>query len=210
MNLTWAFIISLLASLVGGVLSGLLVLRKTNYDLKRLYANQIYDDYRYMYGLIFLEIFIRLESFGCQGGRNISLDDENRSELIKIALASAKEWLQIDGERLLAKRDVHLLKNDQNELVKTCVDSEAGIKSFITKYPTQASYFDKLYNIASMADALNLEIDEDQIPIVKQYINDCQIVLDIVLGLEEVFSEIQHYRKAKSWTWRLFVPLVRN
>ena len=68
MNLTLTIIISLLASVIGGIISGLFVMRKFNYDAKRLYARQMYDDFSVMSTLTFANARDYLESLGYEVG----------------------------------------------------------------------------------------------------------------------------------------------
>ncbi|GAH68748.1 unnamed protein product, partial [marine sediment metagenome] len=62
MNLTWTIVIGLGASIVGGVISGLLLIRKVVHENKRLHARQMSEDFELMSTLLLLSARSYLES----------------------------------------------------------------------------------------------------------------------------------------------------
>lgn len=231
MSLTWAIVISLVASIVGGIYAGLLVMRKITHDNKRSYANQIWDDFLMLYPVMAFFVCTELftgysdtKEFKCTFTKGELTEedlkglDKNKfildttSQYTQATLRRFRQWLETEAKSELSCRDDDYIIHRIDELFNRHID----IRNFIAKYPTQVSYFDKLYEVMSMVDELKEEVENlhklknDAEPIYDQVVTINVIMLDIIEGLAKVCQDIRRYRRAKPWTWRLFVPGIRN
>jgi len=215
MNVTWTIVISLVASIIGGIFSGLIITRKIAHDNKRLSANQIYEDYKWMYGAVFLSLFEDLESLGFKGNNIIPLGADVDGSVTKNLLNNLREWLRTSAIKALSKRKDDELIGRMVHLLDDVLDRDSGIKNFLVKYPTQVSHFYRIYEISSMVDLLRHDVDnlgsvDNPRPLRQSVIDSYLFILDIIEELANVFVDIEYYRKARPWTWRIFVTKVRN
>lgn len=116
--------------------------------------------------------------------------------------------------------DAESLVERSNQLVDDVLEGHWGFEHFISTYPTQSYYFDKLYKIRALVntmnqlrDLLSLEMDVETSERSKAYFyvySQSTSILEIAEELCNVYKEVEYYSKSKAWTWRIFVPLVRN
>ncbi len=215
MSLLWIIIIGLGASIIGGLISGRLVIRKVTHDTKRLYARQIKEDFEIMSILLFMSARSFLELIGY----HIKDFDANQPKMIEkvnqtIVNQVRKEY-QREYERRLLKYDLSKLISQVEELVKDITNETTGFNSFFSKYPLHASYFDALYQASSAVELIIFwrnqipeQINEEQKRICIS--NVTSYLLDVLDCLLKASSEIKYYCKAKAWTWRLIVPTTRT
>lgn len=212
MNLTSNIVVGLLASIVGGVISGILIIRKITHDTKRQYARQISSDFSLMSMLLFMSARSYLESLGYsdQGFDAYQPDmDEKAMQLV------VKQIRNEDHDQRLLKCDIPKLTTIAEDITETVLHDPTGFKCFFSKYPLQASYFDVLYQVSSAIDLIIFWRDE-----MPKQVNDIQrricvrnvtiYLLDALDGLLKASLEIKYYSKAKAWTWRLFLPTIRS
>ena len=215
MSLTWTIIISLVTSIIGGVISGLLMIRKSTHDNKRLYAKQMREDFDLMSTLLFTSARDFLESLGYEcKGMDAYKPDEHVKENLFVVNRVRKE-LDRDEKRKLYKYDAQKVVLKTNELVAEIIHEATGFIPFFGKYHLQASHFDGLYKADSAVDSMIYFADEMPKRSDIEHIRSCVYniavyLLDTVSEILKVGSEIAYYSNAKAWTWRLFVPVIRN
>jgi len=211
MNLTLTIIISLVASVIGGVISGLFVMRKFTYDAKRLYARQMYDDFNVMSTLTFANARDYLESLGYEvTGIEAYKPSTNLKENLAVVNRVRSEHRKFDYRRLEAYETQKLVAQ-LDDLEKYTIDETPGFKKFLNIYLLQSTYFDGLCEASSAVELLKFW--QNQIP---KSVNDTQIricvsnvtayLLQMLNALLKAGAEIDYYSNAKSWTWRLFIP----
>lgn len=215
MNVGWTIFLSFAASIIGGILSGLFVMRKISHDNKRLYAHQVFDDFKFMYIDLFYSVLIDLRSLGYEDDITIPTGPESTDlQETRSLLTGIRQWLSTNGKEALSKHNKDELIHRIDTLMQDTVCSEFGIKGFIAKYPIQTSYFDNLYEAAFLVDSLSNSLNGmgiDNIkPIVEVTIDSYSTLLDIIEELSKGIVVIEYYRKVKSWTWQLFIPAIRS
>lgn len=210
MNLVWTILIGLGASIVGGVISGILVTRKITHDAKRLYARQIAEDYELMSTLLLFNARSYLESLDYDV-KDLNVGEKANQEIVNRV---RREYASVYEKRLV-KYELQKLVSQINELVEGITHPTTGFRVFFNKYPLQASYFDALYQVSSAIEVMIFWRDE-----IPKQINEGQkrscvsnvtpYLLDALDGLLKASSEIKYYCKTSAWTWRLFIPLSRT
>ena len=213
MSLVWTIIIGLGASLVGGIISGLLVMRKITHETKRLYARQISDDFGLMSMLLFVSARSYLESFGYNFQDFDAYQPKMEVKANQALVNQIRKEYERDREGRLSKYDTQKLTTQVEDLGKAILDDPTGFKSFFNKYPLHASYFDVLYQVSSAVDLLIFWRNEIQTRNDIKYKRICvsnvtAYLLDILDGLLKASSEIKYYCNVGTWTWRIFIPLV--
>lgn len=215
MQYVWAILIGLAASVIGGILSGLFVVRKIGHDNKRLCANQVfYLDFIGRYRAILRTVLQYLNSLGC--------DDEIKSlanmintdtKLVKSSLDGLHKWLLANTCQWTARLDMNSIVQHSNRYI-TEIDNVFHFDDLSIKYPFQVSQFDRLYTISSYIESLkgsmNLPTSPSNDLVNATIDNAIYMMLSVVEELNRVYSELEYYRKAKVWTWRLFIPTSRN
>lgn len=208
-------IISLIASVIGGVISGLFVMRKFTHDAKRLYARQMYEDFNTMSTLTFMNARDYLESLGYEvGGIEAYKPSTNLTENLAVVNRIRNEHRKFDYRRLEAY-EIQKLVAQVDDLAKYIIDETPGFKNFLNIYLLQSTYFDGLCGASSAVELLKFW--QNQIP---QSVNDTQIricvsnvtayLLQMLDALLKAGAEIDYYSNAKPWTWRLFMPIRRE
>ena len=217
--MVWTLVIGLVASIVGGIIAGLLVVRVITYNNKRFCANQIYEDFEFMYQMFCHHTFNHLKSLGYSrndiSSRPVNLDDLSpKSD--KNLLGELHEWLVRNAQRELSKQDSNKLMESTNYVIKEGIDGDTGFRTFMTKYSVQVSHFDKLYIASSVIEMLKSEIneptggsesEEEKRGWVSIY---TAFMLEFIAYLSLAYDDIQYYFKAKPFTWRLLLPIAQN
>lgn len=218
MNIIWAIVIGLVASIVGGILSGLFVVRKMTHDNRRSYARQpFYFEIRGRCGAIRECMLQYLYHLGCIAGEIGIEPDEDFKEyyakLNRILLNGLRECLETNRRQWTSKFGASNIVPLTNQLVKN-IDNTFEFDDLSIKYPLQVSHFDKLYDVSSYIEGLNGLMDLPPSPsndlINATVDNVIYTMLSVFEELNRVYSELEYYRKAKAWTWRLFIPTFRN
>ena len=216
MNIVWAAVTGLAASIVGGILSGLFVIRKMTHDNKRVYANQaFYYDFIGKYRGTLHYVLQYLDFLGCKTNEIKSLANmiDTNTKLVQSSLDGLHKWLLANTRQWTSRLDTNSIVQFTNRVVKD-IDSSFDFDDLSIKYPLQVSQFDNLYTVSSYVEALNGEMNLPPSPsndlINATVDNVIYMMLSIVEELNRVYSELEYYRKAKAWTWRLFIPTFRN
>ncbi len=218
MNIVWAIVIGLVASIVGGILSGLFVVRKMTHDNKRSYARQpFYFEIIGRYRTIREYMLQYLYYLGCIAGEiGIEPDEDLKdfgARLNRILLNGLRECLKTNTRQWTLRFGVNNILQLTNRVVQD-IDATFEFDDLSIKYPLQVSHFDKLYDISSDIEALkgsmNLPSKPSNDLINATVDNVIYMMLSVVEELNRVYSELEYYRKAKAWTWRLFIPTFRN
>jgi hypothetical protein len=216
MNIVWATVIGLVASIVGGILSGLFVVRKMTHDNRRLYANQeFYYDFNARYRGTLRHILQYLDFLGCEIDEIKSLANmiDMNTKLVRSSLVGLHKWLLANTRQWTSRLDANSIVQFSNRIAND-IDSSFDFDDLSIKYPLQVSQFDKLYAVSSHVEALNGSMNLPPSPsndlINATVDNVIYMMLLVVEELNRVYSELEYYRKAKAWTWRLFIPTSRN
>lgn len=205
-NLIWTVIISLIASVLGGIISGWLVLKKSRYDLKRTYAGQMYLDFVLLANEIFLHIYNHIHAIDANAVANIKPTMGEFSTLSLSSLISRlNKYLEDDLEKKLSLGNKSDVIKTLSILVNESID---GFKKFFEKYPAQIVYFDKLYYTITMIDTLQpipeSRLLNEDIDILSNFITaTVPIILGILKRLKDISLEFESFRTAKSWSWRI-------
>lgn len=215
MSLAWTIVISLGASIVGGLISGLLVMRKITHDTKRLYARQISEGFKFMSMLLFISATSYLESLEYDVKEFDSYQPDMSEKANQVIVNRIRKEYEREYDRRLLRYDTQKLITQVEDLAKAIIDEPTGFKSFFNKYPLHASYFEALYQVSSAVDLLTFWRDEIPKQINEQQRRICissvtAYLLDILEALLRASLEIKYYCNVKSWTWRTFIPLIRN
>ncbi|MBA7667627.1 hypothetical protein ES703_75723 [subsurface metagenome] len=216
MNIVWALVIGLVASIVGGILSGLFVMRKMTHDNKRLYANQaFYHDFTSRYKVTLHHVLQCLDFLGCEINEIKSLANmiNMNTKLVQSSLDGLRKWLLANTGQWTSRLDTNSDVVFINRTTKA-IYSGFNFDDLSIKYPLQVSQFDKLYHISSSVECLNGSMDLPPSPsndLINSKVDGVvYMMLLVVEELNRVYSELEYYRKAKPWTWRLFIPTFRN
>ena len=215
MNLTLTIIIGLVASIVGGVISGLFVMRKFMHDTKRLYARQMRDDFSIMLTLTFANARDYLESLGYEvRGIKAYEPSTNLKENLAVLNRIRNEHRKFDYRRLEAY-ETQKLVDQVDDLAKYTLDGTPGFRNFLNRYLLQSTYFDGLCEASTAEDLLKFWQDQ-----IQHSVNDTQIricvsnviayLLQMLDALLKAGAEIQYYSNAKPWAWRFFLPIRRE
>ncbi len=213
MNVLWTIIIGLGASVIGGIISGFLVMRKITHDSKRQYARQIAKDFELMSVLFFMNARDFLESLNF----NAKEFDANQPEMDESANQEIVNRIQKEHEseyeKRLEKFDIGKLISQADSLIAEITHDTTGFRKFFDKYPMQASYFDALYRVSSAVEIMVFQKDSIQTSVTEWQKRNCvsninYYLLDALEGLLIASSEIKYYLKTKSWTWRFFIPNI--
>lgn len=216
MNIVWATVIGLVASIVGGILSGLFVMRKMTHDNKRLYANQaFYNDFNARFRGTLHYVLQYLDFLGCKTNEIKSLANmiDTNTKLVQSSLDGLHKWLLANTRQWMSRLDANSIIQFSNRIAND-IDSSFDFDDLSIKYPLQVSQFDKLYTVSSYVEALNGSMNLPPSPsndLINATVDNviCSM-LSVVEELNRVYSELEYYRKAKAWTWRLFIPTFRN
>ena len=206
-NLIWTVVISLIASVLGGIISGWLVLKKSRYDLKRTYAGQMYLDFVLLANEIFLHIHNHIDAIDANAVANVrpTLGEFSTQSLSNLISRLNKYLEEDDLEKKLSLGNKSSVIQTLSTLVSESID---GFKKFFEKYPAQIVYFDKLYFTITMIDTLQ-PIPESRLLHEDIYIlsNSITATVPIILGLlkhlKDISLELESFRTAKSWSWRI-------
>jgi len=216
MNIVWATVISLVASIIGGILSGLFIMRKMTHDNKRVYANQVfYHDFIGKYRGTLHYVLQYLDFLGCETNEIKSLANmiDTNTKLAQSSLDGLHKWLIANTRQWTSRLDANSIVQFTNRIVKD-IDFRFDSDDLSIKYPLQVSQFDKLYTVSSYVEALNGSMNLPPAPsndlINATVDNVIYTMLSVVGELNRVYSELEYYRKAKAWTWRLFIPTFRS
>lgn len=209
-SILWTIIIGLGASIIGGIL----VMRKTTYDNKRLYSRQMSADFEVMSELFLFNArsYLELLDYDVKdfNANKTTMDEKANLEIVN----RVRKEYESKYEKGLEEYDIQKLVSQVDSLVKEITHETTGFRNFFNKYPLQASYFDSLYQVSSAVETI--VFFESSIP---TSVNDGQkricvsnitsYLLDALVGLIIAGLEIKYYRKAKAWTWRLIIPTIR-
>jgi len=216
MNIVWAIVIGLVASIVGGILSGLFVVRKMTHDNKRLYANQaFYLDFTGKYRGALRYMLQYLDFLGCETNELKSLANmiDMNTKLVQSSLDGLNKWLLTNTRQWTAKLDVLSIVEFTRRIVES-IDSSFDFDDLSIKYPLQVSQFGKLYTASPDIEVLNGLMGSPPSPsddLINATVDNVIVtMLSVFEELNRVYSELEYYRKAKAWTWRLFIPTFRN
>lgn len=213
MNIAWAVVIGLFASIIGGLYSGLLILRKNQHDTKRLYAKQMHNDLK----LICVDTLNRYWNYIHEIDNEVV--DVHPPVMTELSLESLHDlivklrlWSQTDMKDRLSEQNMSNVIDNLRLFVSV---SRGDFVKFFGKYPTQTIYFDKLYGVSTMFDVPGQVLQHVVLNQPFNFLLDrIQTVHYAVLGIIEdlgnVYSNIEYYRNVKSWTWRIFVPIIPN
>lgn len=215
MNVLWTIIIGLGASVIGGLISGILVMRKITHDTKRQYARQIAKDFELMSVLFFMNARDYLESLDFNvkefNANQPEMDESTNQEIVNRV---RKEHESGGYEKRLEKFDIGKLISQAESLLEEITHDTTGFRKFFSKYPLQTSYFDALYRVSSAVEIMIFQKDSIQTSVNEWQKRNCvsnitYYLLDALEGLLLASSEIKYYLKTKSWTWRFLVPKFR-
>lgn len=216
MNIVWAIVIGLVASIVGGILSGLFVVRKMTHDNKRLYANQaFYLDFTGKYRGALRYMLQYLDFLGCETNELKSLANmiDMDTKLVQSSLDGLNKWLLANTLQWTSRLDALSIVEFTRRIVES-IDSSFDFDDLSIKYPLQVSQFGKLYTASSDIEVLNGLMSLPPSPsddlINGTVYNVIVTMLSVFEELNRVYSELEYYRKAKAWAWRLFIPTFRN
>jgi hypothetical protein len=211
----WTIIISLLASIIGGIISGLFVMRKITHENKRLYARQINEDFDLMSTLLVAFATSYLKSLGYDTKGMESYTHGTNVKENQVSVNRIRKEFERDDKKKLYRYNVQDVVIACEEFVKEILHSNTGLKNFFNKYSLQASHFDGLYKASSAVESLLFWQDDMQrrndIGYKHICIYDITIyLLDIIDEILKVSSDIAYYCNTKPWTWRLLVPIIRK
>ncbi len=216
MNIVWAIVIGLVASIIGGILSGLFVVRKMTYDNKRLYANQaFYLDFTGKYRGALRYMLQYLDFLGCETNELKSLANmiDMNTKLVQSSLDGLNKWLLTNTRQWTSRLDVLSIVEFTRRIVES-IDSSFDFDDLSIKYPLQVSQFGKLYTASSDIEVLNDLMGLPPSPsddLINATVDNVIVtMLSVFEELNRVYSELEYYRKAKALTWRLFIPTFRN
>jgi hypothetical protein len=173
------------------------------------------EDFDLMSTILFTSARSYLEWLGYDGkGIDAYKPGEGVKENLVVVNRVRKE-LDRDEKRKLYKYDAKKAVLRTEELVADIIHEATGFIPFFEKYRLQASHFDGLYKADSAVDLIMFWQDEMRRRNDTEYIHICVYditvyLLDTLNGILKVGSEIEYYRNAKPWTWRLFVPIIRT
>jgi len=203
----------LFASIIGGLYSGLLILRKNQHDTKRLYAKQMHNDLR----LICVDTLNRYWNYiHAIDNKVVDVHPPVMTELslesLHDLIVKLRLWSQTDMKDRLSEQNMSDVIDNLRLFVS---ESRHDFVRFFDKYPTQAIYFDKLYWVATMFDVpgqiLQHVVWNQSFNFLFDRIQTVHYaVFDIIENLGIVYSDIEYYRTLKAWTWRIFVPIIRT
>lgn len=212
MNLTWTILIGLVASIIGGAVSGLFVMRKVTHDAKRLYARQMRDDFYTMATLVFFSARDYLKSLGYEVEGLEAFEPGTKLKENLAMVGRVRDECQKYPQRKLEAYETGKLVSEADDLVKYALDETPGLRNFLSRYLLQSTYFDGLCEALSFSELLKFWHDH-----IEHSVNDAQIrisitsiavyLLDMLVGLLKAGAEINYYSNAKAWTWRLFLPI---
>ena len=204
-------VVSLLASIVGGMISGILVLRKNTHDNKRVYANQMYDDFKLMCEIMLIGARDYITSLGYNESAIKPLKYGISPKSCQPLSKEVKEWLNANLEKEVQNRNSKQFSRTLGYLINGLPPETTGFESFIKKYPLQIARFDDFYRVQSALnwmkkwhDLLDESLNAETTHAAVYHSTDC--LLEIINALVKVSEAIEYYRNAKSWTWRLFIP----
>lgn len=215
MSMALTIVIALVASIIGGILAGLFVTRKISYDNKRMYANQtFYGDVKSMYIMTRKFTFQYLQFLGCNSNElGLLTTEAPDAKSILSSLSALCRWQKTNESQWTSRVDVGKLVQSTKSIVKA-IDASSDVGNVFAKYPLQVSYFDKLYPALRDLEILRVALDvmdPNDVDSINGSINlIIYTMLCLVEHLSKVDSDLEYYRKAKSWTWRLFIPSFRN
>lgn len=215
MNMASIIIISLVVGIVAGICSGLLVVRKISHDDKRSYARQpFYIDIRSRHSAIREHMLQYLYDLGCIAGEiKAQLDEDLDAKLNRILLNGLRKCLVTNYKQWTSRFDANNIVQLTNRVVQD-IDDTFDFDDLSIKYPLQVSHFDKLYDVSSNIEALKSSMRLPPKPsndLVDSTINQVIFtMLSIAQVLNRISSDLEYYRNAKPWTWRLFTPIIRN
>ena len=216
MDIVWAIVIGLAASIVGGILSGLFVVRKMAHDNKRLYANQaFYLDFTSKYRAALRYMLRYLDFLGCETNEFKSLANmiDMDTKLVQSSIDSLHRWLLSNRRQWTSRLDANNIVPFTSGIIKD-IDFSFDFDDLSIKYPLQVSQFDKLYTVSSYIEVLNDSINLPPSPsndlINATVDNVIYTFLTIFKELNSVYLELEYYRQAKAWTWQLFIPTFRS
>ena len=208
--MSWAAIIliSLLTSIIGGLLAGWLVIRKTEYNLKRAHAKQIYVDFLLLSDQIFLSLYNHIYIIDNEVLSSVrpSLNEVTK-ETLRDFFEKLHSWLRKDLEGKLSICD----KNNVVESIDIVINESMNrLDQFFQKYPLQIAYFDDLYGIETWLSVLRRQsipkniLLQVELDVLRNYIQSMIPQILSILGLlKSVHSHIESLRYAKSWSWRI-------
>jgi hypothetical protein len=209
MSILWTIIIGLGASIIGGVISslliGLLMMRKTTHENKRLYARQMSEDFELMSTLLLSDARDYLESLGYDvKGMELYKPNEHVEENQAIVNRIRKEF-DIDEKRKKYRYNAQKMVAKAEELTDVILHDTTGFKNFFDKYHLQASYFDHLYKASSKIELILFWRNELHERTDIEYIRICisnitVYLLDTFDEILQVDAEIVYYCNAKPWT----------
>lgn len=131
----------------------------------------------------------------------------------QILVNGLRHCLETNQGQWTSRLDANSIVQFTNRIVKD-IDAGFDFNNFSAKYPLQVSHFDKLYDVASYIEALKSSADLPPKPsndLIDATVNNVVFsMLSIAERLNKVSSDLEYYRKAKPWTWRLFIPIIRN
>lgn len=201
---------SLVASIIGGAISGLFVMRKVTHDAKRLYARQMRDDFNTMLTLVFFSARDYLKSLGYEvGGMEAFEPSTKLKENLAMVGRVRDECLKYPQRRLEAY-ETEKLVSQVDDLVKYALDETPGLRNFLSRYLLQSTYFDGLCEASSFLGLLQFWYDQIEHSVNDEQKRSCVTnvavyLLDMLVGLLKAGAQINYYSNAKPWTWRLFL-----
>jgi len=210
MNLTWTIIISLVASIIGGAISGLFVMRKVTHDAKRLYARQMRDDFYTMATLVFFSARDYLKSLGYEVEGLEAFEPGTKLKENLAMVGRVRDECQKYPQRKLEAYETGKLVSEADDLVKYALDETPGLRNFLSRYLLQSTYFDGLCEASSFLGLLKFWYDQIEHSVNDEQKRSCVTnvavyLLDMLVGLLKAGAEINYYSNAKPWTWRLFL-----
>ena len=216
MNVLWTILIGLGASIVGGIISGIFVMRKITHDNKRLYANQaFYLDFIGRYRATLRYVLQYLDFLGCETNEIKSLANmiDTDTKLVQNSLDGLNKWFLANTRSWVPRLNKSSIVQSTNNHINAIEDS-IDFDDLSIKYPLQVSQFDRLYTVSSRVEALNGSMNLPASPsddLINATIdNVIYIMLSVVEELNRVCSDLEYYRGARAWDWRLFIPRSRN
>lgn len=213
MNLELTIIISLVASIVGGIISGGLVMRKNAHDNKRVYATQMYTDFKLMCEILLFAAQDYIRSLGYKKEEIKSLQYGVSVKSSQSLSKSIGKWLNASFERKTQKQEFGKLLGNLDELMEEILHETTGVESFISKYPLQIAYFDEFYRVQTAINIMKYwrkQVDVDVKTMSNVIYNSAHYLLEVIENLVKAAEDVEYYRNAQSWTWRLLIPTSRN
>jgi len=127
-------IVSLLASIIGGIISGFLVIHKNTRDNKRVYANQMYDDFKLMCEIFLIGVQDYITSLGYNKDAMKPLKYGISTKSCQSLLEKVNEWLKVNLEKEAQNQNSKQFSRALDDLVNGLTPETTGFGSFTKNF----------------------------------------------------------------------------